>query len=131
MYPITTLTAVILGLWLVVLSIRVVDARRSQSVSLGDGDNELLTRRIRAQGNLSEYAPIGLILLLLAEAQGCPVWLVALIALVFVTGRLMHGIAFSFTSRWVLGRFGGMVMTFTAIGLLALTNLALLLLSLG
>ena len=121
--PITTATAIILGIWLVWLSFRVVGARRSESVSLGAGESEKLERRIRAQGNLSEYAPIALILLFLAESQGASTWTVAIPALTLIVGRIMHGIAFSFTERRVLGRFGGMILTFTALVLLVLANL--------
>lgn len=125
-YPITTLSAVILGLWLVVLSVRVIRGRRDNKVSLGDGGNDLLNRRIRAQGNLSEYAPISLVLIFLAESQGGPAWLVALLAAIFVTGRLLHGYALSFTENWGFGRLGGMMMTFSALFLLATVNAVLL-----
>ena len=125
-YPVTTITAVILGLWLVWLSVRVIGVRQSEGVSLGVGENEKLERRIRGQGNLSEYAPIALILLFLAEAQGANVWLVGGTAAILIAGRLLHGIAFSFTEKWVFGRLGGMIMTFGAIIILALINTGLL-----
>lgn len=120
--PVTTITAIILGLWLVWLSLRVISARQSEGVSLGAGESELLERRIRGQANLSEYGPTGIILLFLAELQGAPVWLVGILAAVLIVGRLIHGIAFSFSEKWVFGRVGGMLMTFSAIGLLALVN---------
>ena len=127
MYPVTTTTAIILGLWLVVLSLRVIGARRSENTSNGDGGNETLSRRIRAQGNLSEYAPLGLILLLLAEMQGANIGSTAVPASIFVVGRLLHGYAFSFTSSWGFGRVGGMLMTFGGLILLTIANIWVLL----
>ena len=44
---ITLLYAGLLSLWLLVLSVRVI-AIRSQGISLGDGGNPVLLRRIRA-----------------------------------------------------------------------------------
>jgi uncharacterized membrane protein YecN with MAPEG domain len=39
------------GILLIVLSLRVSFVRRDARVALGDGDNELLRRRIRAHSN--------------------------------------------------------------------------------
>lgn len=52
-----------------------------------------LTAAIRAQGNLMEYAPFGLIMVGLAEAAGGQsVWLWG-VALVFAAGRYLHALA--------------------------------------
>lgn len=123
MHPITTFTAAILGAWLIVLSARVIRMRGKAGVAIGDGGNDLLSRRIRAHGNFCEYAPLALILLFLAEAQGANFWLLTISALLLLAGRLMHGTALSFTTKWVLGRVGGMIATFGAIGVLVLANL--------
>ncbi|MEM9332627.1 MAG: MAPEG family protein [Pseudomonadota bacterium] len=125
--PITTSSATILGFWLVILSIRVVGARRTASVSLGDGGDQTLSRRIRAQGNLSEYAPLGLILIFLPEAQAGSTWLLAASAAFFVVGRLAHGYALSFTESNAIARMSGMIMTFTGLMALAALNLWVLL----
>ncbi|MEM7215336.1 MAG: MAPEG family protein [Pseudomonadota bacterium] len=121
--PITTSVAIILGLWLVALSFRVIDTRRTSGVSLGDGEDKNLSRRIRAQANLAEYAPVSLILLFLAEAQGASSWMLVACSALLVIGRLAHGFALGFTEGNVPGRTGGMIMTFTAIVLLAATNI--------
>ncbi|MEM9278908.1 MAG: MAPEG family protein, partial [Pseudomonadota bacterium] len=84
--PVTTIAATVLGVWLVILSLRVISQRRTASVSLGDGGDENLSRRIRAQANLSEYAPTGLILLLLAELQGTQLWWLVICASLLVLG---------------------------------------------
>ena len=113
---IVTIYAGILGLWLVILSMRVIAMRRGGGTSLGDGGNESLQRRIRAQGNLTEYAPLALILLFALEtAQTSPVILHAL-GSVLVVARLLHGWALSFTASNSFGRFWGTLLTFTVIG---------------
>lgn len=62
---ITSVYAAAIALLLLALSWRVIEARRAGRVSLGDGGDRALLRRIRAQGNCAEYAPMGLILLAL------------------------------------------------------------------
>ncbi len=126
LYPVTTAAAAILGLWLVVLSYRVIMARRSSGVSLGIGDSEILERRVRAQANFNEYVPMGLILLLVAETQSANAWVILVAAFALVIGRLLHGIAFGFTVKWVFGRFVGMLLTFAALIILIFTNVWLL-----
>ena len=71
-------------------------------------------------------APITLFLLFLAEAQASNYWMVLIGAVLLVIGRLLHGIAFSFTARWVIGRVGGMIVTFSALIILAINNLAMM-----
>lgn len=48
----------------------VIATRRKSGVSMGDGGEPLLERRMRAQSNAAEYLPIFLILLAIAEMQG-------------------------------------------------------------
>lgn len=121
--PVTTVSAVFLAALLILLSVRVILGRRDTSVSLGDGGEELLIRRIRAQANLSEYAPMALILIFLAEYQNATSWIVALCAAIFVIGRLSHGYALSFTQSSPGARIRGMVMTFIGLLMLTLVNL--------
>ena len=87
---ITALAAAILAFLHVWLSLNVIRLRQSLKVVIGDGGHEELIRAIRAQGNLAEYAPIGLILLACLEWNGAPWWLTAPLALAFVSGRLLH-----------------------------------------
>ncbi len=119
--PLTTLSACALGLLLVVLSLRIIGVRRGEKVSLGSGGNETLERRIRAQGNLVEYGPIGLILIGLAEMQEANAFLLGIAAAAFVMGRLLHGYAFGFTSRAMRPRVTGMLLTlFSLLGMIGL-----------
>lgn len=119
--PITTLTAGITGLLLLVLSLRVVQARREASGS-EDGPT-IQQRRIRGQGNLAEYAPATLILLGLLEYQGFNNWFLWVMAALFIVGRLLHGYGFGFTPHNVPGRYWGTALTWIALGLLSVAAL--------
>ncbi len=72
---ITPLYAALAAVILIVLSLRVIGARRSRRVAIGDGADEDLARRIRAHGNFTEYAPLALVLILLLELGGAPAWI--------------------------------------------------------
>ncbi len=64
------LYAALLGFLLVYLSIRVIRLRRRFKVAIGAGGEAAIERAARVQANFSEYVPMALILLLLAEIQG-------------------------------------------------------------
>lgn len=119
---ITPLYAAALTALFLVLSARVITYRRAHQVSLGDGGDRVLERRMRAQGNFAEYAPLGLILMLGAELAGAaPIWLHAT-GLTLLAGRLMHGIGFSFLKKNMTLRVGGMVLTLSSLGIGALAG---------
>jgi uncharacterized membrane protein YecN with MAPEG domain len=82
--------AAIFALMLVFLSIRVANMRREVLVAIGDGGNKILQRRIRVQGNFTEYVPIALILFTFIEMQGWPRWLVHGLCLILLVARLVH-----------------------------------------
>lgn len=88
--PVTTLYAAILGLLFSTLSIRVPMQRGRLGVPYGDGDDEELGTRIRAFGNLAEYAPLFLVQLALLEVASVgSVWLHTL-GVTFTSARLLH-----------------------------------------
>lgn len=107
-----------LFLW---LSWRVVLGRRLHRVSVGDGDEKDLIKRMRAQSNWVEYTPIGLILLGLVEMNGVEHWIVHLGGLSLALGRFMHAYGFGSTPQIIPMRKWGMFFTLWAIiGLAAL-----------
>jgi MAPEG family len=57
--PITSLFAALLALLLFTLTMTVIVTRMTTKTDLGDGDNPLMFRRIRAHGNFVEYVPMG------------------------------------------------------------------------
>ena len=124
-----TLTfASVLSLFLIVLSFRVLDLRGSPVTKFFHKPNREidpndLERAIRGHGNLIEYAPLFLILMLALELSDASVTLLYISGIIFSLGRFMHGIAFSFMKKNVFLRIGGMALTF--IGFLILIRTAL------
>jgi uncharacterized membrane protein YecN with MAPEG domain len=96
---VTPLYAGLLAALFLVLSLRVIIYRRRNKVPYG-GDGKLrFTGMIRAQANCAEYAPIGLILLLVAELNGVGLGWLHLVGLTLTAGRVMHGVGLSFLQR--------------------------------
>jgi uncharacterized protein len=114
--PITTLFAGLLALLFIVLSVRVIGARRGAKVAIGDGGNKMLARRARVHANFAEYTPIALLLLGLAESGGAArmqIWMAGTLLLV---GRVIHAYGVSQEKEVLTFRVAGMAMTFVAIG---------------
>ena len=109
---VTAVTAGALALVYLVLSFRVIRLRGRNSISLGDGGNEALQRAIRGHGNFAEYAPFGLLLLLIAELQSANGYALIAVAAALLLGRICHGYAFAFTAGSPLLRQAGMILTF-------------------
>ena len=105
------------------LCARVIAYRRSHLVSLGDNDDAVLRTRIRAQGNCAEYAPLGLVLLLIAELQGSSLLVLNVLGVMLLAGRVLHAMAFGDTRMNLNFRAPGMVLTLSMIGLSALVAL--------
>jgi uncharacterized membrane protein YecN with MAPEG domain len=101
-----------LGLWFLVLSIRVIQGRVGKgNPSLGDGGKPEMLRRIRGHGNFAEYVPLILVMIGFLELAGDPKWLIHALGASLLLGRLLHGYAFSFTENHPIGRTGGVVLT--------------------
>lgn len=122
MLPITLTmagAAALLNFW---IAGRVSRARAALGVSVGDGGNEMLTRRMRAHSNYIENTPLFLILLGLVEmAGGSPLWL-WIVAIIFILGRIAHAFGMVRPSPSRLRMFG---MGATALVLLILAVYAI------
>ena len=123
--PVSALYVGLIGILMMVLSIRVIRNRQTEGQSLGHGGSAVLERRIRAQANLAEYAPLGLIALFVLEFNGTPAVLLHGLGALLVAGRVLHGWALSFTDGSTIGRTGGMALTLTMLGLSSLACLRL------
>lgn len=111
---ITPLYVALAGIILVVLSVRVIRLRRRLAVGLGTGGDADLEKAIRAHGNFTEYAPIGLILVASAELSGAaPGWVHA-IGVLLIAGRSLHAWGLSQSRGYSIGRSTGVVATMTA-----------------
>ena len=120
---VTALYAGLIALLYLFLSYNVVLARRSQRVSVGDGGDKLVRKRMRTHANCAEYAPIGLILWMLVEMQGMPLWLVHVFGLILLAGRLAHAYGFGSTPQIVPLRKLGMYLTLLMIICTAVVNI--------
>ena len=119
---ITPFYAGVLALLFFLLSIRVI-RMRGTGISLGDGGNPIMLRRIRGHANFAEYVPLILLMMGFLEVSHFPAYLLHGLGIVLVVGRLLHGFALSFTEKFFLGRFLGTVLTFTALNVSALACL--------
>jgi hypothetical protein len=80
--------AALLNIW---LARRVGQMRLAHKVSIGDGGNEALIARMRAQANFIEYTPFVLILIGLIElAEGSRLWL-WIVGVAYILARIAHG----------------------------------------
>jgi len=120
---ITSIIASVLTLIFVKLSFAVIGLRRKNKVGLGSGGHEDLERAIRAQGNFSEYAPLGIILIACLELNGAPWWLVAIPGITLIIGRLFHAVGINQPPPDFSKRVLGMMLTFGTLITLVVLNL--------
>lgn len=106
-------TAGALGLVYVLLSLRVVGGRWRHRVSLGDGGNAAMQRRIRAHANFSEYVPLLLILMALLELAGANRRALLACGVALVIGRVLHAIGIEIPKAPNPYRFAGGLVTFS------------------
>jgi len=96
------------------LSLHVVNARKAHHVLIGDGGNGDLALRIRTHGNLAEYAPFGIVMLLLAELAGAGAIALNLSGAALILGRALHAWALGFGGP-MRARVAGMGLTFLSL----------------
>jgi uncharacterized membrane protein YecN with MAPEG domain len=120
---ITLLYGSILGLLLLVLTLRVVYLRRTLLVGMGSGEHRRLEKAIRAHANLIEYVPLALILMLLLEQQGAPRWQLHALGVTLVLSRHLHAWGLSRHSGVSFGRLVGTTGTLLVILAAALLGL--------
>ncbi len=118
-FGITAFYAALLAVVLVILSVRVIGVRRSQRISLGDGDDADLRGRIRAHGNFIEYTPMALLLMAGAEGYGFDQVIVHGMGLALLAGRISHAAAVSPVQQIMALRAAGMALTLGVIGIAA------------
>ena len=110
--------AALLGLLCVGLSVNVVRFRWKHRLLLGVHEDKDMVRAVRAHGNFTEYAPLGLLLLALVALVGGSGPLVTVLGALLTIGRLSHAYSILVaesrykTFRW---RSVGMIGTFGAI----------------
>ncbi|MES2000903.1 MAG: MAPEG family protein [Pseudomonadota bacterium] len=121
--PITLLaaaTAVALNIW---LGYRIAQLRELHKVSVGDGGQEALLRRMRAQSNYIENAPFFLILLGALEISGGNSVFLSVAAAIFFAARVAHALGMDGAEAQRLRAIGMIGQT---IGLIALAIYAVI-----
>lgn len=110
-----TVLILALGYW-------VTRVRHSERVGLGLGESKPLEKAVRIHGNAVENVPLAMLLLLLVEMSGYAPWVIHALGASVVVARLLH-ISGIMKSRGVsFGRFWGMALTWTAMGVMATLN---------
>ena len=125
---ITISYSIILITFMLILAFRIIDLRGSPVTKFLHPedrvvDEDTLYRAVRGHGNLIEYAPLFLILMLIAELNGLASTYLHSSGIIFTIGRLMHGIVFSFMKPNMILRVGGMILTFTGFIILITSSL--------
>ena len=123
MLTVTPLYGGILALLFIYLSLATVKQRFKQKVSIGTGDNKDMVKAMRAHANFAEYTPIGLLLMVMAELQGAPIWAMHFLGVLLLAGRFMHAYGFSHTPQIIPLRKYGTIITFSMLLLAAVANI--------
>jgi uncharacterized protein len=115
---ITLMIAGLCGLLQFALTIYVIARRAQTGVSFLDGGDPQLLRRIRAHGNLTETAPMALLLMLLLEMRNFSVTGLWIFGGLLIVGRLLNAHSI-LTNNAAWSRRGGTVMTLLVISIQA------------
>ena len=101
--------AVLINFW---LGMRASTLRHAMGVSIGDGGQEPIVRRMRAQANFIENVPLTLILIAAVELAGKGGAWLAPAGAVFMLGRIAHGIGMDgkFKAGRPIGMLTGMLL---------------------
>lgn len=119
----TAAAAALINFW---LANRVGRVRMKEKISVGDGGNEALARRMRAQLNFAENTPFVLVLIAALELAGRGGLWLSLLGGGYVLARVLHGLGMD-GGRWQWGRMVGTIVTMlTQVVLAGAAALALL-----
>lgn len=100
---VSSLYIVFSALILFKLSLEVIKLRTQYQVTYGDGGFCELQTALRVQSNAIEYIPISMLLLLMMEMNGAPVWAIHLCGLIFIIARIFHYFGLKHRERpWLL-----------------------------
>ncbi len=106
--------AALINIW---LSIRCGQVRTAEKVSVGDGGNEKLIRRMRAHANFIENAPLVLVMIAALEFAHPASTTLAAVAGVFMLGRVAHGLGMDGGALGIGRMIGTIITLLTQLGL--------------
>lgn len=115
--------AALINIW---LAMRCGRVRGKESISIGTGGSELMERRMRAQLNFVENTPWVLALVALLELAGKGGQWLAIVAAVYMLGRIAHALGMD-PDGFAKGRMIGTLITLLSqLGLAVVAALVLL-----
>jgi uncharacterized membrane protein YecN with MAPEG domain len=82
--------AAVFVLIFVLLAVNVSRLRSKYKVSIGAGGRTELERAARVHGNFAEYVPFAILLLAFMEMQRQSIFVIHILAIVLLVGRLLH-----------------------------------------
>ncbi|WGF89139.1 MAPEG family protein [Marinivivus vitaminiproducens] len=123
---VTPFYAGVLGILFVVLSAWVVKTRVGSGITFGDpGDRSpALFRWVRTHGNFAEYVPFALLLMTYLELTRWSAFLLHVLGIVLVVGRLTHAVGLHRANDVNVFRQIGVALTFGVITVAAVLAIA-------
>jgi len=112
---ITPFYAAVLALLYIALSFRTIRMRRRLRIGIGDAGNKQMLRAMRVHANFAEYAPFALLLIFMFESAGAYGWLVHLLCVCLIAGRLSHAFGVREVAEDYRYRVLGMALTFVSL----------------
>jgi len=106
--------AALLHIW---LASRVSRVRAAHKVSIGDGGNDAVVRRMRAHANYGENMPIVLIMIALIELAGGDARILWAVGILFILARILHAFGMDQQSPSRLRMIGMIGSTIVLLGL--------------
>ncbi len=106
--------AAIINIW---LGIRCGQVRTKTKISIGDGGNDALIRRMRAHANFVEFTPFVLILVGAIELAGRGGRWLAIVGAVYMLGHVAHGFGMDSGDENKLRMAGVIISMLTLLGL--------------
>jgi len=85
-------------------------SRYSEQVVLGAGDSETLERKSRVYGNFVEVVPTAILLMLIAELGGAPLWVIHWMGGLMIVSRLSHAKGLMTPPGYGVYRMAGMLL---------------------
>ena len=123
---ITTTFAALFTIFYLFLSMRIGYLRGSPVMKLIFKMDKKVTenkleRNVRAHGNFSEYVPLFLIMLFLAEyLKIIQFKYLIMLCIIFLYGRIVHAVCFAFFDYNPFLRISGMICTYLVLGILSI-----------
>lgn len=112
---IISLYTALLAMLFFVLSVKTIRTRRKTKIAIGHNGNTEMLRAMRAHANFSEYVPLTLFAIYLAEAQGANSILIHILGATLLTARLLHAYGITQEKENFKFRVTGMALTFSVL----------------